>query len=501
MVGWTQQRPRSEDDPARLASLGGNYCLVRAEHDGLVAARGTSAGPSLYIRTEDDTVLVSTEFGALARLGGTLDVAKLAALSIGARAIDDERTVLREVRRVVGYTAWRYSAGRGCRSEGRRPAPPEVHGSADDLADALNEVLDRAIERAATGHCRVGVMVGGIDSSIVLARAHALGLDLVPTTFDFSSPTTDSPHVARLCEHLGLGCVRVIPEACRDAVRSCMVVDDAPCGHPAMAMQVGLQRAAYRVGATVLLSGTGGDEVLGGRDPTTALVEALRRGDLRAAREVSTAAPGEQVGRLVRYFARSFQPTWLRRQRHRRTSVPWAGPVARAERERLLDQTSRPSPGSTEGRYALLERHPDWQEIADERDRMNTSFFPPVATPLLDDEVVRFTASLRPSALFQGGMHRGLARHAARGILPSSVRLRLEKAEFEPALAAMSAPLSQFATLSRLSRLSDLGIVEPGAFRTAYQTLCNDPASPTHAHLWLPIWAALSVESYLQGRS
>jgi asparagine synthetase B (glutamine-hydrolysing) len=502
------REPAVDANPTTLASLGGNYCFVRAEDDGLVVARGSSAGPSLYVRSDHDAVLISTEFGALAQRGGRVDVEKVSALVVCARAMDDGRTVLREVRRVPGYSAMRFSNGRCYATQGLRPSISEIQGRPDDLAEGLNEVLARAVARATSGHARVAVMVGGIDSSIVLSQVHSAGLDVVPVTFDFLGPKADGPHVSALCAHLGLTPQRVHPSACTSFVRRCLVVDRAPCGHPAMAMQAGLQFAAESAGATVLLSGSGGDEVFGGRDPIDALAAAFRQHDAIGLREVLAAAsPGQHASGLVRRLARPLQPAWLQKRRHleaARAWVPWAGRTGRAEQERAFEwnharqQHSINSVSSASRRYELLERHPDWLELADERDRMNTAFFPPVVTPLLDDEVVQFMASLPPAALFHGGIARGLARHSAGARLPADVRLRLDKAEFEPALATMSSPLSQFDELARLPRLADLGIVEPLRFRAAYETLRMDPGSRATALLWVPIWSALSVESYLQ---
>lgn len=506
VVGWTLTQS-VEADPATLASLGGNYSLIRAEADGLTVARGNSAGPSLYVRSERDAVFVSTCFGALARLGGSLDVGRLSSLVTFALAMDDGRTVLREVRRVPGYSALRFRDGHCLEIAGVRPALTELDGAPDALAEGLGDALDHAVKRATTGHRRVAVMVGGIDSSIVLGHARRAGLDLVPLTLDFLGPGADGPHVVALCTHFGLVPVRVPPRACASFAWRCMVADGAPCRHVANALQVGLQVAAKCAGATVVLSGAGGDEVLGGRDSTAALIAAIRHHDPGGARQVLAAtAPLQQLLRVFRRLARPLEPVALRKWRHlckARTSVPWAGRAARAEQELAFEwNRARCSKVSATGssaaqRYAALERHPHWLDLADERDRLNADFVPRV-DPLFDDEVVRFTASLRPAALWQGGMHRGLARHSARTFLPGSVRLRLDKADFEPALAAVASPMSQFDALARVPRLADLGIVEPAKFRTEYEVVRNDRGSRAAGKLWVRVWSALCVESYLQ---
>lgn len=508
MVGWTWRERSVHDDPNALATLGGNYCLVRAENDGLTAARGSSAGPSLYVRSERDAVLVSTHFGVLARQGGSVDVSMLSALVTSAVAMDDRRTVLREVRRVPGYSALRFRDGSCHVIDGVRPALVELHGSPDALAERLDEAIGHAVDRATAGHRRVAVMVGGIDSSIVLGHVHRAGLDAVPVTLDFPGPRADIPHVLVLCAHLGLVPVRVTPRDCASFARRGMVADRAPCPHATTALQIGLQVAAQRAGATVVLSGVGGDEVFGGRGRAVALLDACRYHDIGGARHVLAAgAPHEALYECVRRLAGSLAPVSLRRLHQRRQArkwVPWAGRIAREEQEHAFERNrARYGPPSAAGssaaaRYEALEGNPDWSSFADQRDRLNTDFLPRV-DPLFDDEVVRLMASLRPAALFHSGRDRGLARHSARAFLPESVRVRLDKAQFEPALAAMAAPMSQFDELARVSRLADLGIIDPARFWAAYEIVRNDRGLHSAGPLWLLVWATLSAESYLQG--
>ena len=92
--------------------------------------------------------------------------------------------------------------------------------------------------------------------------------------------------------------------------------------------------------------------------------------------------------------------------------------------------------------------------------------------PFLDDEFLRFVATLPPLALFQGGYRRGLLREAMRGLLPEDLRLRETKAHFEPALVELMAPhggVRTVADLADVRMLADLGLVEPRIFRAHFK--------------------------------
>jgi asparagine synthase (glutamine-hydrolysing) len=116
--------------------------------------------------------------------------------------------------------------------------------------------------------------------------------------------------------------------------------------------------------------------------------------------------------------------------------------------------------------------------------------------PLLDEEVVDFVGSLPAPFLFHGGYHRGLLRLAMRGLVPDSVRLRLDKASFTPAIQAVyRAPGRAEAVrpLVSATTLGELGLVRPELFARAFATFAK--------HLddgvaWMQFWPALALESF-----
>jgi hypothetical protein len=118
--------------------------------------------------------------------------------------------------------------------------------------------------------------------------------------------------------------------------------------------------------------------------------------------------------------------------------------------------------------------------------------------PYLDAELAAFALALRPRALLGTGpraIRRGLFREALAGAVLDSVRLRPDKASFAPAHRALFAPphLATLQPLASVSRLADLGIIEPRAFARAFAS--TTAGGDVDARLY----SVLAVEAFLRG--
>ena len=121
--------------------------------------------------------------------------------------------------------------------------------------------------------------------------------------------------------------------------------------------------------------------------------------------------------------------------------------------------------------------------------------------PFLDDDLVEFLASLRPELLFHGGWVRGLFRHAMRGVVPDDVRMRQDKADFEPAfleLVQAAGGFKIFEPLLTMTGLADHGLVEPRAVRQRFDALVE---TPLDGRLWVELWPLLSAEAFVRASS
>src|SRR5260370_34936648 len=106
--------------------------------------------------------------------------------------------------------------------------------------------------------------------------------------------------------------------------------------------------------------------------------------------------------------------------------------------------------------------------------------------PFLDDQFLRFVATLPPVALPHGNFLRGLLRESMRGLLPDFVRLRETKGGLAPALLETMAPMGGFRVVEHLvdvRLMADLGLVEPGLFRARFNELGGRPVDGVWAGL------------------
>jgi asparagine synthase (glutamine-hydrolysing) len=136
-------------------------------------------------------------------------------------------------------------------------------------------------------------------------------------------------------------------------------------------------------------------------------------------------------------------------------------------------------------------------EAADERGQHEVAIGIPRLDPYLDAELIEFIFSVPADMLLYGHRMRGLYRHAMRGVLPESLRLRPDKASFEPAIRELfdgAARDPRFQELLKMEALGDLGMVEPRPYREA---LTHTIAGHSKRG-WLETWPALAVEAFVR---
>jgi len=141
---------------------------------------------------------------------------------------------------------------------------------------------------------------------------------------------------------------------------------------------------------------------------------------------------------------------------------------------------------------------PHLMEVVDFRSQLREALGSEQLDPLIDDDMIAFVSSLSPELLFHGGRTRGLLRAAMEGLVPDTVRLRTDKAHFEPAMTAAvraAGGFEAFADLAAVPHLAELGLVEPSPFRTAFDALSRAPEDWGAG--WLEVWPAIAVEAFV----
>jgi len=508
---WTLPRPPT----VREARAG---ALLVATPEGLSITRGPYGGRPLYYMHRGSMVLVSS---TLLGLVGTLperpafNADRLGAIGLAKVGLDPRATVYQGVYRVLPCETVTFTANGG-RSSFALPRQPETpRGGAEAHATLLREGISAAIARCTAPFSAVGVFTGGgLDSSglLALVREHARrrgGLRFTGVSFDFGGPGDDRPHLMALLELLGATALRITPGEVGSVRPGFFVQDAAPYSWPSCACEVLAARRATAWGADVLMTGAGGDDVLDGNEGRFA--ERVRTGDpLGALADAARlqlygteSAPARIQSLIVQPLLRPHVPRRLLRRRRlawlrHREVWRWAGPRLRP---RLADyfEGAEPEDDWLTG-FALSH---ELMEMSDARGQSEAATRLPWVDPYLDPTLVELAASLPADELFHDHRQRGLFRLAMKGLFPESLRLRSDKASFEPLFGAVFAGAVRghsVRALASMEATADLGLVLPGPFRSTLDQIAGGEAMPRG---WLEVWPMLAVEGFLRsdGRS
>ncbi len=117
--------------------------------------------------------------------------------------------------------------------------------------------------------------------------------------------------------------------------------------------------------------------------------------------------------------------------------------------------------------------------------------------PLEDRRVVELALALPEELRRKGHTTKWALREAMAGMVPDSVRSRLDKASFTPVLYAELATQGG-GTLFRDLALSDLGWVDAAVVQGLWADLEADHRTGSgHPHVW-PLWTILSTERWVR---
>jgi len=489
----------------------GAGAALEASRDGLTIARGPYGGSSLYYAEARGTVLVSSQLAPLIDALAeppALDVEGLAWLAVAKIRPDARATIYHGVRRVLPCETVTFGADetRCSFTLPRVPSrlPRDAEGHAILLRDCLSRILAREVGRFSAVAVSAG---GGLDSSGLLAlvarhvAAHG-GPFFTGLTLDFAGPGDDRPHMVALLRMLGAETLRVSPREVGPIPSQFFVQDAAPFHWPTSPLETLAGRRAKAWGAMAVVTGVGGDQALDGDFGSFA--RRVRQGDLRALIDVARLRVPWRSSARVRLrdyvgkpLLRAWMPTSIRRAwrgRQQLDVVPWAGrrlqPVLEAFATRPLEPEEE-----WQTAYALSHQ---LMLVADGRTQEESACGLPRIDPYLDPTFIELVASLPPEELFFGGRTRGLFRHAMVGLLPESLRLRQDKASFEPMINEVFAVASKSPGLRELLTMeatADLGLVEPRPFREQLDRVIR--GEPTVGG-WLSVWPMIAIEGFVR---
>jgi asparagine synthase (glutamine-hydrolysing) len=529
---WPSEERAVLDEPMGCASSGvfegdlrrsvarGRFAAVQLDGGELLLARGRVGGRSLFWAREGSLVLASTRLPMLLRALATrprpdaMRLAETIAFDLKARP---SATSFEGVRRLTSGELLRFAPGGALQvSFLPEPALRPLEAPPEELASALRDEVFQAVRRAIDGLGRIAVLAGGgLDSSALLAVVAALvrggsAKEVTALALDFAGPGDDRPYMADMADALGITPVRVAPRAFAPQVARSLIVDGQPYASAMGGWELGFLELAKERGADVLLGGLGGDELFDG-DPRCYALRALR-GDvvhavLSAAR-LRVTWESSRLARVREYVVRPIvvhaAPGRLRRLARRRRArsrrrLPWAGPVLREVLQREdVDAPADFGPRTPAERFRRISDSKWALEISEGQCSLDAHVGMQTRTPFHDEALVAFVSRLPPEALLDGGYLRGLFRRAFAGLLPDRVRLRTDKAGFEPALEEMHAGAGgrgAFAELSTMRALEELGVVRGEAYRAEFDAFV---CGAIDSEGWGSIWPALSVEAFAE---
>ncbi len=339
------------------------------------------------------------------------------------------------------------------------------------------------------------LLSGGLDSSSILAAAHAQQLPLQVLSVISQDPASSEEYwVKQMARHCGVDPIWIHidedPLSILADLDEASHFNDAPLPGLAMVAQQRLMRAASDHGITVLLSGQGGDEQLGGYNKFFYfhLLELLRGGRY-----------GEVAGQAWKSYARGTvwgEFRWSEAKRY----LPWRstrtasilGP--RLAHAQLCDTSSA-------GSYAARE----WRDVRSlsmplllhSEDTMSMSCSRETRHPFVDYRIVEFLARVPPDQKFRDGWPKWILREAMRRHLPVSVTWRRDKKGFNIPEAkwlctAFVAHMERWLAGPLLCVYH--GFVSAPALEGAYRRLLTGAAGASYKE----VLAALTLESWLR---
>jgi asparagine synthase (glutamine-hydrolysing) len=247
--------------------------------DVVVARDGVGVKP-LYYSQSRAGVLFASEMKALLASGASLVDRTLDPIAVSQylayQWVPAPRTVLQSVQKVLPGEYLVLRRGRiASRSVFYRlPAPPPSQRSLDELATEFQDQLRDAVTRQLLSDVPIGAFLsGGLDSSAIAALVRQAQPDYRLPCYtmafddDFSSEgsPSDLPFARQVARHLGVDLIEVhAGPRVVDRLDEVLFALDEPTGDPAPINAYLISERAHADGLKVLLSGTGGDDILAG---------------------------------------------------------------------------------------------------------------------------------------------------------------------------------------------------------------------------------------------
>jgi asparagine synthase (glutamine-hydrolysing) len=430
----------AETGPALLARLNGMFAVAiwDARERTLFLARDRLGVKPLYYAEHEGRLYFASEQKALFAAGvpRRFNPSTWEEL-LCFRYVAGERTVYEGVRRLLPghYLLWKDGTTTLRRWWNLAERVPEMgEGAAPgDPVRWFLETFDSAVDFRRISDVPVGVLLsGGLDSSSVAASlAIQAGRGVASFTVRFPERAYDEgPFAQEVARRFGLEYheLTVPPDRLLEHLRRASYLNDEPLVHGNDLHLLAI--AAYaKPRVTVLLSGEGGDETLGGYIRYRPLAYARWLSALRPV--VRSTLPSlrrrGRLGKLARFLDLGSTDKFVMYN-----SCDILPPDLRALgmdagdepsfRRRILDEATKLYPSEPLRQAMYCDQHTFLCSVLDRNDRMTMGASIECRVPFLDVRLVEGLAALPSTILRVHGRGKGLLRRAMRPRLPATVR-------------------------------------------------------------------------------
>jgi asparagine synthase (glutamine-hydrolysing) len=450
LIGWIQW---GVDVLSRLEGMFA-FALWDTVSETLFLARDRMGKKPLVYTSDGNGLVFASDVRALEDVSGQsrgIDESSLRRY-FALRWIPEPATILQRVNKLPPGHVLSFTRGR-IEVKPWVVASPRLHfNSREEASQELLQRLDAAVIDRMVADVPVGIFLsGGIDSAAVAASATARGVR--PRTFTVSFPGAstldEGPAAAAVARHLRTDHheIHLSGKEVSQGLFAALDGMDEPFAD-ASSLPTYMLCRAVRGQATVLLSGDGGDEVLGGyrkyiaerlMTGWSAVPRPLTSAAAMLMRSVAAVGPAEIRRRLLRFLAQTDRTLTARQ-------IGWARQFSDAELQELfireapyedlnaLHEAARPD--DCDPITALLRTDQGFSLLGQmlvKVDRMSMAASVEVRSPFLDSRVVSAANSMPGE--WKVGLRRGklILRRALAERLPPSV-FALGKRGFDPPL-------------------------------------------------------------------
>jgi asparagine synthase (glutamine-hydrolysing) len=399
----------------------------------------------------------------------------------------------------------------------RRWVPPDPVLSLAEGAEALRVELEAAVEARSAGATVAADLSGGLDSTPLCFLAAKSADRLVAVTMGAESPdhddrrwAADAAAALSIADHVVLD-TDSLPDMFAGVDRHVGQLDEPMLWTRTRERNLAIARLCAERGATVRITGHGGDEVL--HAPLSHLHGLRARREMRRRLRLCTARFRWDSGAVARAIKDS-RPygQWLADAAHELTAPPdlggpeamfgwstqmrmppWATAAAVDAARATLLELSRNTEALAAQRGGHMALH-QVRQLGSSIRLVNQLGVLPVEAPFLDDRVLDICLAVAPEERSRPDAYKPLMVEAMRDVMPPESLRRTTKGEFSADVhGGRRRQRAALAAVFDKPRLADEGLVDADALRRAATGLFP-PQIPLFA-----LDATLAVETWLGG--